>query len=45
MTFDASAPTRALAMPRMFSDGSVMGSVSDWPSPSVDPSHNSRIGS
>ena len=29
MTFDACAPTRALAMPRMFSDGCVISSVSD----------------
>ena len=45
MTFDASAPTRELAMPRMFSDGRVISSVSDWPSPSVDPSRKSRINS
>ena len=45
ITFDACAPTRELAMPRMLSDGSVISSLSDWPSPSVEPSQNSRISS
>ncbi len=43
ITFDACAPMRELAMPRMLSDGKVISSVSFFPPPSVEPSQNSRI--
>ena len=37
ITFEAWSPTRELAMPRMFSDGSVISSVSVFGAPSVEP--------
>ena len=43
ITFDACAPIRELAMPRMLSDGVVINSLSDCGRPSVEPSQSSCI--
>jgi hypothetical protein len=43
ITFDAWSPTRELAIPRMFNEGSVISSVSVLGPPSVAPSQSSRI--